>query len=173
MNGPLKWILVGVGITLVLGGAALGLWSMSIAPPPPAMAKAAQDSKLVRAEVFDHMDEFLRHDAHAEAAMAMDHTDLARAHLMIMQEVAEELRADHLATRVPPEKLGVLQANLANAVALLDKSDPGAKSAITALKLSCTACHATQNGPHFGVVRMPAAAATSATSGPTAADSSQ
>lgn len=152
MDNNYKMLFLGAGGTLVIVGALAGVWSMTVAPPPPAVAAAQKEEKLVTAEIRVRMDEFLNHHARAESALTDGSWDRAKAHLLVMREISEELRAEHLRSKLPAENLTMLQQSLDKAGTLVDGKDPTAAAAVSGIKQTCTKCHIMNKGPRFGEV---------------------
>jgi hypothetical protein len=159
LDQNIKMLLLGSAGTLVAVGAVAGLWSMQVAPPPPAVAAAQQQEKLVTAEIRVRMGEFLNHHSRAEAAALDSAWDRAKAHLLVMKEISEELRAEHLRAKLPSENISMLQQSLDQATTLVDAKDEKAAPAVTSIKQACTKCHVMNKGPRFGEVITDEAAA--------------
>ncbi|MEW5853451.1 MAG: hypothetical protein AB2A00_32040 [Myxococcota bacterium] len=160
MDLKLKVLLVS---GLVVGGGVVGLWSMSVAPLPPTVQAATQEATRARKEIGDHMDEFLRHHARTESALAAGHKERALAHLTVMTEITEELDAEYLHNRVPPEDLARLRRSLTSAHDAVARDELTAGAQVAALRSDCIRCHVANHGPRLGLVLVPSEQAPEAT----------
>lgn len=146
------------GLTLAGLAAGLGIWTLVIAPGPPAAAAAIKEVRERRFEVREVMDEILAHEARARTALASDQRERALAHLIVMDELVGELRSPHL--KISEGNLEPIADAIRRAIEAARKGDPAAGTILDAMRVDCTRCHATMQGPGFGTVEGPALPAT-------------
>lgn len=147
MNSEFKSMLVGAGVMLVVVGGVFGLWSMSVAPAPPAIAAATKAATQERTAVLEHMRAFIHHYNRANAAVVKDDKERALAHLVMLQENADELGALRLEHKIPEENVTRLRQQVKTASDAIRAGDATAAQAVTTLRSTCIECHAANKGP--------------------------
>lgn len=149
MGGETRAMLLGAGITLGALGAVYAVGTMAKAPDPPAIAEARKEERAVRRAVQGDMHEFMEHYRRANVDVARGAPkERVLAHLVIMQEFAEDLQQGRMGHEIPAEQLRALKQQIDNAYNAVDNAWPSAKQELAELKSSCVACHQSQGkGP--------------------------
>jgi hypothetical protein len=147
MNNDMRSMIVGGAIVAVVFGGVLGLWSMTVAPAPPSVQVARAQENAVKQEVQGHMREFISNWRRTQNALGKNNRELAAAHLMVMDELADDLQEGRLGHKIPAEQIQALRTALGGALTAVKAGDPNARDTVVNIKNQCMACHATQNGP--------------------------
>lgn len=143
----LKAMLMGGVVVLVLIGGGVGLWSMTVAPPPPAIQEARTEERDARTNVRFHMRSFIDHFQRTRKALATGDLERAGAHLLVMHEMSEDLEQGRLEHRIPPEQLKELRVSLEKTRSSLETSAASVPGQLDAIQAACLHCHGLQEGP--------------------------
>jgi hypothetical protein len=148
VNDEMRAMLTGGGVVLGLVVGVAGVWSMTKAPDPPAVADARKEEKAARTLVVNNMHEFMTHYRRANQDMEKGAPkERILAHLSIMTEFSEEM-ASNRGHEVPPEQLKALRQQLDNCANAVDNAWPSARQELADLKRTCVNCHEMQKkGP--------------------------
>ncbi|MBI5495221.1 MAG: hypothetical protein HY904_09330 [Deltaproteobacteria bacterium] len=147
MNSELRAMLTGGGLVLAVVGGLFGLWSMKMAPDPPAMSSARKEEGQVRDAITAQMREFMTHYRRANDALARRDTERTLANLLVIADFSEELQHSRVEHKVPADNVVALRTSADAAAAAVRAGAPDAVDRVRGLAQSCNDCHARQNGP--------------------------
>jgi len=108
----IKLVALGVGITLLVLGGLVGLWSMTIAPPPPSIAVAKRMATSEQAATEDLKEDLRRHASRAATEITLKRADLFNAHALVMAQVHDELAQRAGSPSLPREELAQLRSEV-------------------------------------------------------------